>query len=157
MVVDGSNVDDEGDYRPGRQALKELGVRSPLREVGLDKEEIRELSRELGLPTWDKPALACLATRVPYGEELTSGRLRRIEAAEDFLRAAGLRQVRVRDHGTIARIETTADEFEALISADLRARVVGELQRLGYHYVALDLAGYRTGSMNVGVEEDGGD
>lgn len=157
VVADGSNVDDEGDYRPGMKALSELGVRSPLREVGLDKEEIRELSRELGLPTWDKPALACLATRVPYGEELTPGRLRRVEAAEDFLRAAGLRQVRVRDHGTIARIETTADEFEALMAADVRERVVGELQRLGYQYVALDLGGYRTGSMNVGVEEDEGD
>ena len=154
-VVDGSNVDDDGDYRPGMKALAELGVRSPLREVGLGKEEIRELSRELGLPTWDKPALACLATRVPYGEELTTDRLRRIEAAEDFLRTSGIRQVRVRDHGDIARIETPADEFEVLMAAEVRERVVGELRKLGYRYVALELAGYRTGSMNAEVSEGG--
>ena len=157
VVVDGSNVDDEGDYRPGMKALAELGVRSPLREVGLGKEEIRELSREIGLPTWEKPALACLATRIPYGEELTHTRLRRVEAAEDFLRAEGLRQVRVRDHREVARIETTADEFEVLMAEDMRARVVAELQRLGYVYVTLDLGGYRTGSMNVGLKEDGRD
>jgi uncharacterized protein len=154
VVADGSNVDDAGDYHPGMKALEELGVRSPLQEVGLAKQEIRELSRELRLPTWDKPALACLATRVPHGEELTPDRLRRIEAAEDLLRVLGLRRVRVRDHGDTARIEVATEEFEVLMADSTRARAVRELRRLGYDYVTLDLGGCQRGSMNVGIVED---
>jgi uncharacterized protein len=131
VVVYGSNVDDAGDYHPGMKTLAELGVQSPLHEVGLAKQEIRELSRELRLPTLDKPALACLATQVPHGEELTPDRLRRTEAAEDLLRVLGLRRARVRDHGDTARIEVATEEFEVLMADSTRARAVGELRRLG--------------------------
>lgn len=149
-VVDGSNVDDKGDYRPGERALDELGVRSPLREAGLGKAEIRELSRELGLPTWDKPAYACLATRIPYGERLTPERLRRIDAAEDAVRRLGVKQVRVRDHGQLARIEVAPEEISMIMREENRSRLAVELHKLGYEFVAVDLEGYRTGSMNVG-------
>lgn len=148
LVVDGSNVDDQEDYRPGARALVELGVRSPLREAGLSKAEIRELSKGLGLPTWDKPALACLATRVPYGEELTPARLRRIEQAEQTLRALGVRQVRVRDFGQTARIEVATADFPRLLEEAARTHVVARFRELGYDYATLDLAGYRSGSMD---------
>jgi uncharacterized protein len=154
IVADGTNVDDHGDFRPGLQALRELGIRSPLRGAGLGKAEIREISEELGLPTWNKPAYACLATRIPYGEELTPARLRRIDAAEDVLRRMGFAQIRVRDHGEIARIEIAADDFGLALEPQNRARIVRELQDLGYSFVALDLEGYRTGSMNVGLSPD---
>ena len=151
-VVEGSNVDDRGDYRPGERALAELGVRSPLREAGLTKAEVRELSRELGLSNWEKPPYACLATRIPYGEQLTSKRLRRIDAAERFLREMGLKQVRVRDHGPIARIEAPPADLETLARGENRARIVSQLRSLGYDFVSLDLEGYRSGSMNVGIQ-----
>lgn len=150
-VVEGSNVDDRGDYRPGEKALEELGVLSPLREAGFTKAEVRELSRELGLSSWSKPPYACLATRVPYGEKLTPERLQRVDAGERFLRGMGLKQVRVRDHGRIARIEAPLAELELLVREENRARVVSELRRLGYDYVTVDLEGYRSGSMNVGI------
>jgi len=156
VVADGSNVDDAGDYRPGMRALTELGIRSPLKEAGLAKAEIREISKGLGLPTWDKPALACLATRIPYGEELTPQRLRRVEAAEELVRSLGVKQVRVRDHGEVARIEVPAEDFESLMGGDNRTRLVEELHKIGYEFVALDLQGYRTGSMNVGIGDTRG-
>lgn len=148
IVADGSNVDDAGDYRPGRRAVMELGVRSPLLEAGLSKGEIRALSRELGLPSWDQPAMACLASRVPYGDPLATEKLARIDAAEELLRAAGFRQVRVRDHGSVARIEVAPEDLPALIAPELRARLAAELRALGFAYAALDLEGYRTGALN---------
>ncbi len=154
VVADGSNVDDTGDYRPGARALEELDIRSPLREASLGKQDIREISKELGLLTWDKPAYACLATRIPYGEELTPERLQRIEAAEDVLRGMGFQQVRVRDHGEIARIEIAATDFGLALKPENRARILEELRGLGYGFVALDLEGYRMGSMNVGLSPE---
>jgi uncharacterized protein len=149
VVVDGANVDDVGDFRPGSRAAAELGVRSPLREAGLTKEEIRELSRELGLPTWDKPSFACLASRFPYGDRITREELVKVRAAEQVLRELGLRQFRVRHHGETARLEVEPEEIARLAAPELRAHLVAELQRLGYLYVTLDLQGYRTGSMNA--------
>ena len=147
-VVDGCNVDDLGDHRPGRVAAAEHGVRSPLIEAGLTKDEIRALSRERGLPTWDKPAMACLSSRIPYGTPVTVEALERIGAAEAFLRSLGLRQLRVRHHGNVARIELEPDDIAALLSAETRQRVVERLRELGYRYVTLDLAGFRSGSLN---------
>lgn len=150
-VLDGNNADDAGDWRPGRQAARELGVRSPLMDVGLTKAEIRELSRTLGLPTWDKPSFACLASRIPYGTAITRDNLGQIEAAEDFLRDLGFPQVRVRHHEEVARIEVPPADIDRLLDAPLRARIVARLRELGYHYVTVDLQGYRTGSMNEGL------
>ena len=148
-VLEASNADDESDYRPGLKAVRELGVRSPLREARLSKADVRALSRELGLPTHDKPSFACLASRIPYGEPITEEKLRRIEKAEDLLRELGFRQFRVRRHGLLARIELGAHEDgSALLRGETRNRLVKELKALGYRYVALDLEGYRTGSMN---------
>lgn len=148
VVADGSNVDDTGDYRPGMRAASELGIRSPLREAGLTKSEIRELSCELGLPTWDKPSFACLASRFPYGTQITRERLGQVGAAEQALRQMGFRQVRVRHHGDTARIEVGVEDLARLIEPEVRERIVAELQGLGYLYITLDLEGYRTGSMN---------
>lgn len=148
FVLDGSNHDDLLDFRPGAKAAKELGIRSPLREAGLTKAEVRELSRRLRLPTWDKPSLACLASRFPYHTRIEGKSLRRIGAAEEFLREAGFRQVRVRHHGPIARIEVEASEFPRLLKKGLAAKISARLKELGYSYVSLDLEGYRTGSMN---------
>jgi len=139
-VVDGSNLDDLTDYRPGNRAREELGVRSPLQEAGLGKREVRLLSRELDLPTWNKPSQSCLATRVPQGVPITAELLRRVERAEELLLAMGLRQVRVRHHGDIARIEVDAVEMERAVRC--RAQIVGAMKGLGYTYVALDLQGY---------------
>jgi uncharacterized protein len=151
FVVDGANTDDVGDYRPGLRAGAELGVRSPLREAGLGKDEVRALSRELGLPTWDKPSFACLASRFPYGDRITADRLKQVAAAEQALRDLGFAQIRVRHHGDTARIEVDPTEFPAIIQPDHRARIVRAFRELGYVYVTLDLAGYRTGSMNEGL------
>ncbi|MDO8490745.1 MAG: ATP-dependent sacrificial sulfur transferase LarE [Dehalococcoidia bacterium] len=147
-VADGSNSDDVSDYRPGRKAASELEVRSPLLEAGLTKSDIRELSRKRGLPTWDKPSMACLSSRIPYGTSITPERLERVFRAESYLRGLGLKQVRVRHHEDIARIEVEARDIPFLLEAGKRAEVVEKLRALGYAYVTIDLAGYRTGSMN---------
>ena len=145
-VVDGANLDDTGDHRPGRKAAADYGVRSPLIEAQLSKAEIRELSRERGLPTWDKPAMACLASRIPYGLPVTVQALGQVEAAEAFIRNLGIRELRVRHHDDTARIET--DNEGMLVLFEKREAVVDWLKKLGYKYVAMDLAGYRSGSLN---------
>lgn len=147
-VVDGCNLDDTGDHRPGRRAAAEHGVRSPLIEAGLTKDEIRELSRERGLPTWDKPAMACLSSRIPYGSPVTIQVLDEVEQAELFLRSLGIRQLRVRHHGEIARIELDEGGMAVLMSGGRRNAVVERFKQLGFLYITLDLAGFRSGSMN---------
>jgi uncharacterized protein len=151
VILDGSNTDDTGDVRPGMKALEELGVRSPLKEAGLTKDEIRELSKTMGLPTWNKPALACLASRIPYGDRITPEKLRRIDKAETFLREQGIRQVRVRDHGSVARIEISPEDKSKFSDERFAEQVSAKLKELGFIYVALDLEGYRTGSLNSSV------
>jgi uncharacterized protein len=148
VIVDGQNADDVGDYRPGAQAAAELGVRSPLREAGLTKADIRTLSKRFGLPTWNKPALACLASRFPYDTPITAEALLRVERAEDALRKLGFGQLRVRHHDTVARIEVLPDQIIKIARPAVRNRIVAALRRVGYPYVTLDLSGYRTGSMN---------
>ncbi|MDE3095196.1 MAG: ATP-dependent sacrificial sulfur transferase LarE [Chloroflexota bacterium] len=148
-VADGCNVDDLGDHRPGRVAAREHRVRSPLIEAGLTKAEIRELSKARGLPTWDKPAMACLSSRIPYGTPVTVEALDRIGAAEAFLRGLGLRQLRVRHHSEVARIEVEPQDLPAVVAQ--RERIVRRFKNLGYKYVTLDLAGFRSGSMNEGL------
>ncbi len=152
-VVDGSNYDDLGDYRPGMEAARELGVRSPLMEASLTKGEVRELSRRLGLSTWDKPALACLSSRFPYGTEITLGRLEQVRRAEEYLHGLGFRQLRVRYHGELARVEVEGKEIDRLIDEKLREQVVRFLKEVGFVYVTLDLQGYRTGAMNEGLNK----
>ena len=147
-VLDGSNHDDLQDFRPGAKAAKEVGVRSPLREAGLTKAEIRELARHRKLSTWDKPSLACLASRVPYHMRIDVESLKRIGAAEDFLRGLGFRQVRVRHHGPVARVEVEPGQFRRFLKKGLKERISARFKKLGYSYVSLDLDGYRTGSMN---------
>lgn len=150
-LVDGSNKDDEGDYRPGMRALAEMGIRSPLREVGLTKAQIRELSRALGLPTWDMPSAACLASRFAYGDVIDAVKLKRVELAEDYLHDAGFGQLRVRVHGTdgeVARIEVPADRIAELVAEPQRTNTVSYLRELGFTYVSLDLLGFRSGAMN---------
>ncbi|MDR1913520.1 MAG: ATP-dependent sacrificial sulfur transferase LarE [Clostridiales bacterium] len=147
-VVEGSNIDDNGDYRPGLQAVKELGVISPLREAELTKAEIRTISKELGLPTWDKPSFACLSSRIPYGESITESRLDKIDKAEQFLLDLGMKQVRVRVHKNLARIETDENGFTMFADRSTRENVHAKLKEIGFSYVSLDLMGYRTGSMN---------
>ena len=151
VIVDGSNADDRGDYRPGRQAAREFGVRSPLDEAALTKAEIRELSRRAGLPTWDEPASACLSSRIPYLSEVTDAKLRMIEAAEQVLRGLGFRICRVRHHDALARIEIGRDELARALEPEIRDRIVRELRALGYQHVTIDLQGYRMGSLNEGV------
>lgn len=148
VVAEGTNLGDQSDYRPGMRAVRELGVVSPLCEAGLSKAEIRALSRRLGLPGWDKPSFACLASRLAYGETITLEKLRRVEQAEDLLLAHGFRQLRVRVHGELARIEVPPEEIGRLAADGLRQQVCGALRDLGFRYVTLDLGGYRTGSMN---------
>ena len=150
-VVDGNNADDRGDYRPGRQAAREFGVRSPLDEVDLRKDEIRELSRLAGLPTWDEPASACLSSRIPYHSEVTVAKLRTIEQAEEAIRALGFRVFRVRHHEAIARIEIARDEMARALEPEVAAAMVRALKAIGYQHVTLDLQGYRTGSLNEGL------
>ncbi len=147
-VADGSNSDDQGDFRPGQQAAREHGVRGPLLEAGLTKADVRALSRRRGLPTWDKPAMACLASRIPYGTPITVEALNRIARAEEHIRSLGVRQLRVRHHESVARIETDEAGMALLMADGNREAVVGKLEELGYRYVALDLRGYRTGSLN---------
>lgn len=148
-VVYGATAGDLGDHRPGMSAAKEVGAIAPLLEAALDKEEVRELSRERGLPTWDKPAMACLASRFPYGDRITQERLLQVEKAEHLLRnELDFRQVRVRHHGTMARIEIKPVEFERLLDEPTRRRVVSAFEELGYVHIALDLEGFRSGSMN---------
>lgn len=145
-VAEGSNTDDMGDYRPGLIAVRELGVLSPLRTVGFNKAEIRQLSRELGLPTWNKQSFACLSSRFVYGEEISRERLTMVDRAEQFLLDYGFHQVRVRVHGQIARIEVDSEEFEKLLA--LRTEILLVFRAIGFSYITMDLAGYRTGSMN---------
>jgi len=147
-VLVGTNLDDRSDFRPGQRAATEREIRAPLLEAGLTKDEIRALSRERGLSTWDKPASACLASRIAYGVEVTSERLNRVARAESFLRSLGIGEIRVRDHGELARIEVAAGDVERLASDDVRRRVSAFLRELGFKYVTLDLEGFRSGSMN---------
>jgi uncharacterized protein len=149
FVLDGCNLDDVGDHRPGRVAAAEHKVRSPLMEAGLNKAEIREISRERGLPTWDKPAMACLSSRIPYGTPVTIDTLDQIGAAEAYLKTMGFRQLRVRHHNDVARIEVEPEELPRVL--EQRERIVRRFNNLGYKYVALDLAGFRSGSMNEGM------
>jgi len=151
VVVDGNNADDRGDYRPGRQAAREFGVRSPLDEADLGKDEIRELSRRAGLPTWDEPASACLSSRIPYFSEVTDEKLRMIERGEEVLRTLGFRVCRVRHHGELARIEVGPSELPRALDVETRAAIVRELKAIGYQHVTIDLQGYRTGSLNEGL------
>ncbi len=147
-VLDGQNVDDVGDFRPGAKAGKKLGIRSPLKEAGLTKDEIRKLSRLFGLPTWNKPSLACLASRFPYHTRIDKKSLKQVGKAEDFLRELGFGQLRVRHHGRIARLEIGPEEFAKAVRPEIRGKIVGYLKKIGYLYVTLDLVGYRTGSLN---------
>ena len=151
QVIEGSNLDDDGDFRPGKRAASEQGVRAPLREAGLTKAEIRALSRERGLPTWDKPSMACLASRIPYGTPISREALAQINAAEELLRSLGLRQLRVRHHGRLARIEVESGDLATFLDDETRRRVVEGMKALGYTYVTLDLAGFRSGSMNEAI------
>lgn len=154
-VADGSSVDDLTDFRPGLVAAQEQGVRSPLREAGLTKAEIREISKELGLPTWDKPSLACLSSRFPYGQTITPEKLRMVDAAESFLREYGFEQVRVRHHDDhTARIEVAPEDVPRLAAPEVRDAVVARLKNIGYVYVTCDLQGYRSGSMNEVLTPD---
>lgn len=150
-VVDGNNADDRGDYRPGRQAAREFGVRSPLDEANLAKVEIRELSRQIGLPAWDEPASACLSSRIPYHAEVTDEKLRTIERAEEALRALGFRVCRVRHHDELARIELGRDEIARALQPEIGAAIVQALKAIGYRHVTVDLQGYRMGSLNEGL------
>ncbi len=152
-ILDGSNVDDLRDFRPGAKAANEFAVRSPLREAGFSKSDVRACARKLNLPMWDKPSLACLSSRIPYGTRITPGILKTIHSAEELLRALGFRQVRVRHHGDTARIEINRDDFERLLSGDVARTIVAALKELGYTYVCMDLEGYRTGSMNERLKE----
>jgi uncharacterized protein len=147
-IADGTNADDLSDFRPGRKASAEAGIRSPLLEAGLTKEDIRQLSRAKGLPTWDRPASPCLASRIPYGIPVTAETLNKIAWGEKYLHSLGLRQLRLRHHGDIARIELDPEDMEKIIKKDIRQGIVDHLKTLGYKYVALDLTGYRIGSLN---------
>jgi uncharacterized protein len=148
LVVEGSNTDDLADYRPGRRALEEMGIHSPLLRAGLSKAEIRTLSERLGLPTASKPSAACLASRFAYGEQITREGLARVDAAERFLRARGFSQARVRVHGNLARIEVQPALVPDIVSEPLRTELLSHMRDLGFAYATVDLAGYRTGSMN---------
>lgn len=147
-IVDGTNADDLGDHRPGMQARRERGIRSPLVEAELTKEEVREISRAYGLDTAEKPAFACLASRFPYGTEVTPDGLARVAAAEDRMRRLGFRQFRVRHHGDVARLEVDPSDIERALEPELRRRIIDALKEAGYRYASLDLEGYRTGSLN---------
>lgn len=147
-VAEGSNVDDMGDYRPGMRAIREMGIKSPLKECGFTKAEIREMSHRLGLPTWKKPSVACLASRFPYGEAITKEKLQRVELAEAFLLEHGFEQMRVRIHGNMARIELLPEDISRMLEPKMREETEKTFHELGFDYTTLDLKGYRTGSMN---------
>jgi uncharacterized protein len=147
-VADGSNQDDLSDYRPGMKALQKLGIISPLKEAGMTKNEIRVLSREMGLPTWNKPAFACLATRFPVGDKITREKLQMVDKAEEYLQGLGFLQVRVRCHSNLARIEVAKEARHKFFDADLMDQIAGDFIKIGFTYVSMDLQGYRTGSMN---------
>ncbi len=153
-VLDGSNADDLGDWRPGLKAASELGVISPLAEAGIVKQDIREMAHDLGLPNWDKPALACLSSRIPYGSEVTEEKLNQVAEAERFLHSLGFGQLRVRHHDKMARIELLRDEIPRIFKGDLINLVVEKLKSIGFAYVTVDLRGYRSGSMNENLELD---
>ena len=148
FVIEGSTLDDDKDHRPGKKAIQELGIRSPLREVRFTKTDVREVSKDLNLPTWDKPSFACLASRFPYGEEITENALERVDQAEAFLLSLGFKQVRVRHYQSLARIEIYPEEMGRFLEDSMRERVVRRLKEIGYKYVTLDLQGFRSGSMN---------
>lgn len=148
FILDGSNVDDTLDFRPGQKAASEYNVRRPLVEAGFSKVDVREFSKMLGLPTWDKPSTPCLATRIPYGQRITIEALKRVAHSEDFLRSLGFRQIRVRDHGCVARIEIGEDELDSVLGAEKRKMISETLKSFGYDFICLDLEGYRSGSMN---------
>ena len=148
FVAEGSNVDDEGDYRPGMQAVAELGIQSPLRAAGLTKREIRLLSKKMGLDTWDKPSFACLSSRFPYGEVITKERLAMVQQGEQLLQELGFSQFRVRIHGRMARIEVLPEDFPKLLQEETRNQITEKFREYGFAYAAMDLKGYRTGSMN---------
>jgi uncharacterized protein len=147
-VIDGSNSDDLSDWRPGRQAALKHGVRSPLVEAGLSKNEIRELSRAMGLSTWSKPASPCLSSRFPYGVVITKDALKRVEMSEEFLKSLGFTEIRVRSHNDMARIELRADEIDRLFNKELRESIANELKKIGFKYITIDLEGFRSGKMN---------
>jgi len=151
-ILDGSNYEDINDWRPGAKAVKKWGVISPLKEAGMVKEEIRTASKELGLSTWDKPAAACLASRIPYGTKITEGLLQKISSAESVLKKLGFKQVRVRHHGNIARIELPAQDIQKILKSKIKNTVIKSLKKLGYIYITLDIEGYTTGSMNKTLE-----
>jgi uncharacterized protein len=148
FILDGTNADDARDWRPGMRAAEETGVHSPLYDVGLGKKEIREVSRSLGLPTWNKPATPCLSSRFPYGQHITSEGLEKVNAAEKFIKKYGLKELRVRVHDDIARIEAVPDDFTLLFDKTARKEIVAYLKNLGYKYITLDLQGFRSGSLN---------
>lgn len=152
-IADGTNCDDLKDYRPGRDAAIETGVISPLLESGMGKEDIRVLSRKLGLSTWDKPAFACLSSRFPYGTEITIERVQMIEVCEDILRELSFKQYRVRYHGDVARIEVSEDDMKRLLSGTIRETIIGKFKKAGFKYISVDMEGYRTGSMNEAITD----
>ena len=150
VIAEGSNIDDLDDWRPGMRAVEEFGIVSPLRDAQLGKDEIRDLVRELGLPNWDKPSSPCLSSRIAYGIQIDPEKLRQVAGGEAFLRGEGFRQVRVRHHGDLARVEVTPDEIDRLVEPDMRRRLAEVLLELGFRYVTVDLVGYRMGSLNEG-------
>ena len=152
FILDGTNIDDTRDHRPGRRAAKEMGVHSPLLNAGLSKKEIREISRTLGLPTWNKPAAPCLSSRFPYGQKITAEGLERVNRAENFLKRLGLTDIRVRDHSGTARIEVIQEEFAILMEKNNREEIITLLKSLGYKYITLDLQGFRSGSLNESLK-----
>ncbi|MCR5634304.1 MAG: ATP-dependent sacrificial sulfur transferase LarE [Lachnospiraceae bacterium] len=152
-IVEGSNLDDNGDYRPGLMAVAELGIQSPLRTIGFTKNEIRMMSKHLGLPTWEKQSFACLSSRFPYGEEITEKKLGMVDKAEQYLLDMGFHQLRVRIHGNVARIELDPSEFGKFMEEDVRTKVYDMFKKTGFAYVALDIKGYRTGSMNETIND----
>ncbi|MBR4513464.1 MAG: ATP-dependent sacrificial sulfur transferase LarE [Lachnospiraceae bacterium] len=154
VVIEGSNLDDTGDYRPGMKALSELGIKSPLIEAGFTKQEIRDYSKQLALPTWSKPSAACLASRIPYGEQITESKLRMVETAEDYLHSLGFTQLRVRLHGgNLARIELMPDEVDRFMSVETRSTVYDKLRLIGFTYITLDIHGFKSGSLNEVIKE----